>query len=175
MRKKLQATGSKPKAKKKCFVIMVSRVFPVTHPRAGTITGFIPKIELGKKKHTIRRNYELWKKRINEVNAGRAYLSLRFWIGRPYASKQHEFLRLEKAVIQKIEIYNEARQYCVLENLPTSEMCARTGARLLSVIAENDGLTLPDFLNWFFPRKRKPAEPEIFTGGIIQFNADFKY
>lgn len=88
---------------------MVSRTFPATHPRKGEATGFIDKVATGEKRHTIRGNYKLWKHRIEQVKAGKAYLSLRYWTGKPYASKQTEFMRVYDANIQKIDIYNQQR------------------------------------------------------------------
>ena len=46
--------------------------------------------------HTIRTNYQLWEKRINEVQEGNAVLSIRQWSGKPYRSKQTTILNLTK-------------------------------------------------------------------------------
>ena len=72
----------------KTHVLIVSRTFPKKHPKAGQPTYFDSKILLTidptihavveldgevtteKKLTTIRSNYELWKKRIDEVNQG---------------------------------------------------------------------------------------------------------
>lgn len=95
----------------KTYVIMISQKFPANHPRRGEETKFKQQIinaifvnqgwnkiaaypELGDKRHTIRANYDLWKKRIDEVQRGEACLSLRQWEGKPYRSKQIEFARL---------------------------------------------------------------------------------
>uniref|UniRef100_UPI003217553F hypothetical protein n=1 Tax=uncultured Draconibacterium sp. TaxID=1573823 RepID=UPI003217553F len=154
---------------KKCYVIMVSRVFPTDHPKVGTITGFIPKIEQGEKQHTIRGNYDFWKKRIDKVIAGEAYISLRFWIGKPYRSAQHEFLQLEKAGIQKIEIdYNGAEEIISQINGGAYGVGLRT-------VAANDGLKFTDFLDWFFPGRHKQHTRFNFTGAIIHFNTILKY
>lgn len=91
----------------KTYVLTVSRHFPAKHPRRGESTFFPARIQNGlgdshyiqsptSKIHTIRANYDLWKKRIDEVNAGEAVLSLRYWTGKPYNSKQQEFARLDK-------------------------------------------------------------------------------
>lgn len=111
------------KTKIKTYVLTVSRNFPATHPRKGEKTEFVLKIQnglgitckncrevsrfdgdccgylpgqKGEKLHTIRANYDFWKKRIDEVNEGKAILSLRYWTGKPYCSKQEEFARLDK-------------------------------------------------------------------------------
>ena len=65
--------------KYKKYVITLSQVFPVTHIRKGEQTGFKDKFlaAIGKaegkwlKVHTIRANYDLWKKRFDEIEAGR--------------------------------------------------------------------------------------------------------
>lgn len=92
----------------KNYVLTVSRYFPSGHKRAGDRTLFVEKIcltsdglraiykNVSPKIHTIRANFGLWKKRFGEIEAGRACLSLRYWEGKPYRSKQVEFLRLTK-------------------------------------------------------------------------------
>ena len=83
--------GTMKKYKK--YVITLSQVFPVTHERKGEPTGFKDKFlaAIGKadgnwkKFHTIRANYELWKKRFEEIDAGRACLCIRQWTGKPIA------------------------------------------------------------------------------------------
>lgn len=146
----------------KTYVLTVSRYFPAKHPRRGDRTYFPDKIclTIGKyeeakfieefgclltKIHTIRANYDLWKKRIDEVNAGEAVLSLRYWTGKPYNSKQQEFARLDKSTgigVQKLtfssQLFNSMLvdgHYC-FTNIETS-------------IAKNDGLSFDDFEAWF--------------------------
>ena len=74
----------------KRYRLVVSRTFPMTHPRKGESTRFVQKIENytnkfgirtagGSKSHTIRSNYELWSKRMAEVQAGRAVIELFYW------------------------------------------------------------------------------------------------
>ena len=86
----LQSCVSKSVPKIKTYVITVSEFFPKTHNKSGLPTGFIDKIGSKIKKHTIRGNYELWKKRIDEIQKGNAVLSVRYWTGKPYNSKQKE-------------------------------------------------------------------------------------
>lgn len=72
----------------KTYVITLSRNFLANHKRAGEETHFKEKFLIGQgltdydtpsmaKIHTIRANYPLWKKRIKEVQDGRAILSIR--------------------------------------------------------------------------------------------------
>ena len=142
--------------KVKTYNIMLSRVFPVTHPKAGQETGFAPKVMAAinnmpcylKKLHTIRANYDLWKKRIDEVMAGEAELCLRQWTGKPYRSKTVVIKRLRRedgVGIQKLkfpfgtlsELYIEDQKRC----------CVFSGIE--KTLANNDGLSLDDWQAWF--------------------------
>lgn len=78
----------------KTYVITVSEKFPTKHKRKGEPTFFRENILAVKKIHTIRNNYEFWKKRIDEVQNGNAVLSIRVWTGKPYASPQEEITYL---------------------------------------------------------------------------------
>ena len=75
----------------KVYVITLSRVFPVSHPKAGLKTYFKTKLENTNvvpfdpngdsvpdgqpqlKRHTIRANYELWRKRFEQIERGEAF------------------------------------------------------------------------------------------------------
>lgn len=87
----------------KTYVLTLSKFFPSTHIRKGEPTSFRDAFNAGQvfnrgsaclyrhpKKHTIRSNYPLWLKRITEVQAGKAVLSVRQWTGKPYRSPQEE-------------------------------------------------------------------------------------
>ncbi|WP_233247057.1 hypothetical protein [Prevotella sp. oral taxon 376] len=89
----------------KTYVITLSRYFPANHSKAGMPTDFKEKFLKGEKIHTIRLNYPLWEKRIEEVQGGKAVLSIRQWAGKPGHSKQIEIARLtakDGAGIQKL-------------------------------------------------------------------------
>ena len=167
----------------KTYVLLISQYFPATHPRKGGKTGFVEKIENaigitckkcrvvehfdgdccgylpkkngGKKYHTIRANYDLWKKRIDEVNAGEAVLSLRYWTGKPYNSKQQEFARLDKdsGIGVQIADLSNINDHAVLiggsvpPNTPILDVYKR--AYCSDFVAKNDGLSLSDFEAWF--------------------------
>jgi hypothetical protein len=108
-----------------------------------------------KKIHTCRGNYELWKKRIDEVHAGRAELSLRYWSGSPYnskkdGSKQIEFARLGKN--DGIGIQLLMLSYTMILGALKNNDVALTsthGGLSLSDVAKNDGLSLQDFKDYF--------------------------
>lgn len=140
----------------KTHVLLLSKQFLAGHPKAGQPTCFFDKISCLDKIHTIRSNYEFWKKRIDQVNEGKAILSIRQWTGKPYKSPQQELLQLYKAGIQKLEwdwlgwfIDDYDSDFGIKDFAP------------------NDGLSVEDFKAWF---KKYPVEPMA----IIHFT-DFKY
>lgn len=170
--------------KKKVYVLMVAKSFPVYHPRAGDETGFKEKIMnlIGwvsmppkawmrpitmyiEKKHTIRANHDLWASRAEKINRGEAVLSLRQWTGSPYnsrrdGSKQKEFLRLEKIGIQKIRVLRTTTQdTTTVHTVVEGKMVG------IDVVAKYDGLSVDDFCQWF----RRGV-----NGCVIHFT-DFKY
>lgn len=147
------------------YVLMVSRTFPNYHPRKGQETHFPHLIQQavdnhGRAKiHTIRGNYDLWKKRIDKVNEGKAVLSLRYWSGKPYHSEQIEFLQLTKAGIQGIRMDYDYLYTVLVDGKPLGNVGA---------IAGNDGLSFNDFEHWFC--KADLSKPMA----IIHFT-DFRY
>lgn len=164
----------------KTYVLTVSRTFPKTHKRAGELTHFVEKILVGQydknekfylqdtkadfdrevffecrepKLHTIRANYEFWSKRIAEIQNGNAVLSLRYWSGKPYNSKQVEICKIDHnspVGIQKITIP-------LMNNIDA-----------IRELSKNDGLSLEDFEEWF--KKYDFSKPLA----IIHFTA-FRY
>lgn len=137
----------------KTYVITLSRHFLANHKRAGEETHFKEKFLLGQglidydtpslaKIHTIRANYPLWEKRIKEVQEGRAVLSVRQWTGKPYRSKQVEIAMLtaENGVgIQRLEFTDCRLRFPYIDSEWTSMVS----------IAEHDGLSLNDWVEWF--------------------------
>lgn len=130
----------------KTFVLTLSTKFPATHYLRGQETDFFQKIKDGTKIHTIRANFPLWKKRFEKINAGEACLSIRYWTGKPYASKQEEFLKLTKddgIGIQVLQFNNSDVEFPKIVKQYTTEWVER------GILAKNDGLSLDDFVNWF--------------------------
>ncbi len=124
--------------KKKVYVLTVSEYFPSTHARKGEETNFVKKIASFEKIHTIRGNYPLWEKRIEEINKGNAILSIRVWTGKPYKTPQREVFAFEKVGIQKIEIDDYLYTFQVDYNRIWS-----------GLVSANDGLSDSDFSEWF--------------------------
>jgi hypothetical protein len=83
----------------------MSKHFPKTHPAAGEETHFIQSILNGSKTTTIRGKYENWKKKAREVNEGKAVISIRYWTGSPYNSKNDDSKQKEFAKCTKLSTY----------------------------------------------------------------------
>lgn len=146
------------KKKLKTYNIMLSKVFPVTHKRAGKATFFSQKVQAAinptvypnevPKLHTIKANYPLWKKRIAEVQAGNAEICLRQWTGLPYRSKTVEIMRLgwqDGVGIQRLNFgWHNGEQIPVIEGW---YMYGENGSK--TELAKNDGLSLEDWQEWF--------------------------
>ena len=154
----------------KTYVLTVSRFFPKTHKRAGEKTNFSQKLQLGiknipnsvmydeecdlvmdRKIHTIRANYPLWEKRISEIQNGNAILSIRYWSGKPYNSKQVEIMQLDKnsgVGVQELDlsVFKELGMCFINYNELTFSGSKQVNHKEL---AKNDGLSLKDFKEWF--------------------------
>jgi len=148
----------------KTYVITVSEKFPKTHNRAGEQTNFPLSIKHYDKIHTIRANYDLWKKRFEQIDAGKAILSVRVWEGKPYNSKQQEIFRFDKSHgigIEKLEFNNGYFNAMLVDG----EYCF---ADIENSIAKNDGLSFEDFENWF-------ADYDLTKPMAIIHFTDFRY
>jgi len=142
---------------------MVSRTYPTYHPRKKQPTYFIEKIQLSldllvempgdllidldPKIHTFRDNFQLWKNRIDEVLAGNAVIVLKYHTLGRYVkgNKQIEFARLDKysgVGIEEVKFEWNNITYPVLTKDYLTNIT-------ITQIAENDGLQVHDFMNWF--------------------------
>lgn len=180
----------------KTYVLLVRRTYPKGHKREGEKTFFVEKIfnELTGgycymickskndcklcsfekysneiKLHTCRRNYELWAKRIKEVQEGKAILSLRYWKdarGRSVkGNEQFEFARLGKdsgVGVQKLLFRINDLLY------PIAGDGIWPSVLNLENLSKNDGLSIDDFKDWF---KNYDLSKEMC---IIQFTK-FRY
>lgn len=147
----------------KTFVLIVSETFPKGHSKGGQPTGFPLAIKQYVKIHTIRKNYPLWRDRIEKVNKGQAVLSVRVWTGTPYQSIQREIFRYDQTHgigVEKLEFDALGMK------INDVDFKMMYGPEL---IAANDGLKLPDFNEWFTKSKleNKPL-------AIIHFT-DYRY
>ena len=142
----------------KTYVLILSRTFHAKHPRKGEQTNFDTKLlnavwrahnmsigfsQVGMKLHTIRSNYELWSKRFKQIYEGKASLSIRYWTGKPYHSKQTEICKLTKEDgigLQVLEFYNG----CLQQPIINGDMTIRA-----EYLAKNDGLSFESWKDWF--------------------------
>lgn len=150
------------KRKMKTYVLILSRVFPATHPRKGEPTNF--KVSLLKalyihnpiapiKLYTIRGNYELWRKRFEEIDAGDACLSIRQWSGKPYHSKQVEIARLTELDgigLQRLQFIPDSTTFNVMISIDFRVRRMPESLELIKTIAANDGLSFEDWKEWLF-------------------------
>lgn len=151
------------------YVLTISEKFPKTHKRAGQETGFPLAIKHYEKIHTIRANYALWKKRFEKINAGKAILVLKVWVGKPYGkgSTQHSIFKYDNTWgigVESLEFFeNQFDIPCI--NYP---LINNHEEPTIETIAKNDGLSLVDFKEWF---KNYDLSQEM---AIIHFT-DFRY
>ena len=144
---------------------MLSQAFPAKHPRAGESTIFATKLQnaigisiLGKpffapgepvtKVHTIRANYDLWKKRFDKIDKGEAELSIRVWEGKPYKSKQIEIARLTKEDGIGLQKFEVSANYAGINNWQHFKIDDR-GYMSINDIPNKDGLAREDWIDWF--------------------------
>lgn len=159
----------------KTYVLTLSKTFPKWHPRAGEPTYFKEKVMdaiclahgidrrpkgiidglRGYKLHTIRGNYERWKKIFEQIDQSEACLVLKQWSGVPYRSKQETIAVLTKddgIGLQKLYLTDEINlfgEYGIVES--TWELFGIPGDSKVSCkqLAYNDGLSYEDWDAWF--------------------------
>ena len=126
----------------KTYVLTLSEVFPTNHARAGESTGFRENLRKTKI-HTIRANYEFWRKRYDKIDEGEAVLSIRQWVGKPYGkgSTQRELCRLSREDGIGIErlMFDKSLLLPHVNYKPVG----------IGNLANNDGLSLDDWKEWF--------------------------
>lgn len=100
------------------------------------------------KLHTIRANYEFWAKRFEKIAAGEAVLSIRQWVGKPYGkgSTQREIARLTREDgigLQRLDFPHGTLSTAWIDWGKRRLSCPLEG------LANNDGLSLADWREWF--------------------------
>ena len=151
-----------------------SRCFPKGHPKEGQPTFFVEKIWLwlvNEDGYSEPQHHKEYKELVNimdvlkqdhtkrhTIRGGKHfkagdYFSPRVWSDKPYSSKQKIIagdIKLEKVFDIKIEIDKD--YICVLiDDYPFYEenKTMVTQVEALETLANNDGLSLPDFKSWF--------------------------
>jgi hypothetical protein len=134
--------------------LMLSKTFPAGHPWPGNKTLFLEQAMSGRKLHTIRKNMK------GRYKAGDV-VEIRQWSGKPYCSKQDRTGLLFRIGVEPVTLVLRAGELIASVNgIPVSP----------KRLAANDGLTLDNFIDWFFPGRK----PGTFTGDIIHFTS-FRY
>jgi len=170
------------------YVLTLSKDFPVWHPKAGKRTFFKSKLEIAHvvpydpmgdvipdgqpqmKLHTLRANYELWRKRFEQIAAGEACLSIRQWTGKPYASKQVEIARLTREDGIGMQLLCFAGNFSKKDRELHRPIVGGTKEVDYTQLAMNDGLSLQDWEDWFTYGDYDLREPMV----IIHFTK-FRY
>jgi hypothetical protein len=141
------------------------RLFPTAHSRGGEQTHFIENVMAGDKIHMIRRFYDRWKV-LSEKTSRRPYsIDLCQYTDRQ-RPRFHRIASIDAPLaVQRIRmLYSEqtgdVRVFVDGKEIPIEQ------------IAQNDGLTVDDFKEWFFSGHR--AGNSDYDGCIIHFT-DFRY
>lgn len=151
--------------KRKKIITILSREFPHGHKKAGCSTLFAILLMTGRKIHTIRDDEKgLWEQRVSDINEGRKLLCVREWTGKPYNSEQREI----KAYVQ-IGLQRLTMTYGVDDELPQAWVDGKEVP--VETLAKNDGLSIEDFVDYFFGCGNKS---NVFEGVILHFT-DFRY
>ena len=159
----------------KHYNIMLSQAFPVGHPKAGKPTDFVSAFNnaqmcarcrekrtamcMGEcvigylKRHTIRANYELWRRRIEAVERGEAVINIRVWNGKPYRSKTTLIATLtaqDGVGIQRLEFPRQNLGSAVIDyRLRMVADRPITTTTDIRTLAKNDGLSYTNWRAWF--------------------------
>jgi hypothetical protein len=106
---------------------------------------FVEPIRSGRKIHTIRANYEFWKRFDYQE------CSIRVWTGKPRRSPQREvFKRIIH--VQPIRLWHN--KTLDGHKMPPEFYATNGTAIENSVLAKNDGFeSVDDFMNWFYNYK----------------------
>ncbi len=165
-------------------IITFSQYFPAYHPKAGQPTYFVEKfynslyarnnlmdypkgLEINEsilemKNHTIRAGSR-WKKG--------DYFSPRVWSGRPYFTPQ--IILAPDTLITEVYDFSIQPAYKMLPldydtDITVNHNYYHTDDKIMKVVAQNDGLSLVELLQWF-------KYPKPFSGQIICWNENAKY
>jgi len=138
-------------------VLMLAKRFPKFHRSSGFETGFAEKFLSGEKCHTCRLNERGYFKTGDVV-------SVRQWSGVPYRSRQVVLRDGVGITVYPVEIMHSC---CEGQHSVT----VRVGGAIVDAVRfiYNDGLSLEDFIDWFFPHWRI-TPVRYWRGSVISFN-----
>jgi hypothetical protein len=174
-------------------VLTFSRHFPKGHPKAGQQTFFVEKVLncFRREDFSLPTSFIPWTENYVALLKGDEYLkamavrdlkhhtiragsrfspgekaSLRMWSDKPYRSKQIEFAQVEVKKVWSIEIVISHTWWSF--RIDDKFFCGN-----VKVIANNDGLELQDFIDWFTIHP-KSIDRE-FKGQVICWNDQIEY
>lgn len=163
-------------------VLTFSRHFPKGHPKAGQPTYFVEKVFASLKDIIIPdplaipgfiwAQYEDCKlPKGHTIRSGSRFspgdmASLRVWSDKPYRSKQIEFAQVEVKKVWSVEIV-------ISHTWWSFKIDGKFFGGDVAKIANNDGLELQDFIDWFTIHP-KSIDRE-FKGQIICWNDSIEY
>lgn len=170
-------------------VITFSTKFPSYHPKAGQETNFIQKfwtsisVPLPVSVDAIALEDEAWKllqhdwtPKHHTIRAGSRWkvgdkFSPRIWSGKPYNSKQ--LILADDVEIKNIYDFEIKTAYKDLPldyetDIIINHRFYHTDSSIMKIIAQNDGLSLAELLQWF-------KYPKEFKGQIICWNELVNY
>jgi hypothetical protein len=127
----------------KTHVLIVPRVFPQGHPKAGEQTGIVEKLQSGAKIHILMEAYETWRQRVKEVREGKAILSIRYRAGNSEKAKQVEIMKVGQDNSDYLEVRRlewRADYVAVASHMPHLAYNVP-----YSDIASNEGFSEEDF------------------------------
>lgn len=168
-------------------VVLLSKSFFKHHFRAGEANNFAQKVLEGSKKHTCRKNYAYWKDIIDRLQEKGGVLSVRQWAGMPYHKPGQEVIvdiPAEVVGVQKLElkrtrqvtqVFETGRKEPITDAITYDWAAEVEGwATPISLLAENDGLTVEEFKAWFAPvfdeaEKKYKALAAVSNATILDF------
>jgi hypothetical protein len=154
-------------------IVVLGKKFPPKHLKAGLETYFSLRVKCGQilndginagcwfpycgmcklcyergKIHTCQSNYEYWAKKINRLKEVGGMLSVRQWGKVPFRLKQEVIVDIsaEYVGIQRAMFTEDMKGVYIDDNFVLTEE-----------LADNDGLSLEDFLAWF--KDHDPSRP----------------
>ncbi len=170
-------------------VITFSTKFPSYHPKAGQETNFVQKIwtsikvPLPVSVHAEQLEKEVrklmshdWEPKCHTIRSGRRwkkgeYFSPRIWSGVPYKSPQ--LIIADDVLITDVFDFEITPAFKMLPldydtDIIINHKYYHYDDEIMKQVAKNDGLSLPDLLQWF-------KYPNPFKGQIICWNSEVKY
>jgi hypothetical protein len=158
-------------------VVLLSKTFFPQHPKAGQPTDFASKVMTSVyqnpiygnhyKIHTCRINYVYWKNKIDKLKAEGGVLSIRQWSTIPYRSPQEIIVDIPADIvgIQKLTLSRDTNRYYSIVYNEDKEGWHSVPVQKL---ANNDGLSVEDFKDWFSPVFDK-KDTNVLELAIIYF------